>query len=102
MRYKTCLLPLILTMLGACSQEPDLGEQTYLSICVNCHANGLNGAPIPGKPKMWAPRLEQGIPTLVEHAIHGYELMPAKGGKTELSDEAVEAAVNYMVSYQPQ
>ena len=35
--------------------------------------------------------------TLFDHAINGFKGMPAKGGNASLSDEAVEAAVEYMV-----
>ena len=77
---------------------PSQGQIAYESHCISCHSNGINGAPIPGKPKMWQPRLVQGVPTLVEHAINGYGLMPPKGGKDTMSDADVEAAVNYMIS----
>ena len=72
--------------------------QLYTKNCKVCHAQGINGAPIFGNAKMWAPRIEKGIPTLTEHAINGFGLMPAKGGRTELSDEEVSTIVEYMVS----
>ena len=72
--------------------------QLYTKNCKVCHAQGINGAPIFGNAKMWGPRIEKGIPTLTEHAINGFGLMPAKGGKTELSDEEVSTIVEYMVS----
>jgi len=41
-------------------------------------------------------------PVTRQHAIHGFKgekgFMPAKGGRTDLSDDAVKAAVDYMVS----
>ena len=46
---------------------------------------------------MWASRIVQGVPVLVDHAINGYGLMPAKGGKESMSDADVEAAVKYMI-----
>ncbi len=77
---------------------PTEGEKIVNANCVVCHSQGINGAPILGNQKMWAPRIIQGVPVLVEHAINGYELMPAKGGKTHLTDEQIELAVNHMVS----
>lgn len=74
------------------------GQLAYESHCIVCHSNALNGAPIPGKPLMWAPRIEQGEAVLIEHAINGFGLMPAKGGKTSMPDDDVAAAVRYMVS----
>jgi len=73
------------------------GEGIVNANCVVCHSQGINGAPIVGNKKMWAPRLGQGEAVLVEHAINGYELMPAKGGKTHLSDEEIGLAVAYMM-----
>ena len=77
---------------------PSQGQLAYESHCISCHSNSINGAPIPGKPKMWASRILQGVPVLVFHAINGYGLMPARGGKESMSDTDVEAAVKYMVN----
>ncbi len=96
-RLLALLLCVLVTATG-CEKKPSLGELTYQGTCKTCHANGLNGAPIFGNEKMWGKRIGQGIPTLIEHATNGYGLMPAKGGNTELSDEEISAAVNYMVS----
>ena len=73
------------------------GEIIFKSTCKVCHAQGINGAPIVGNSKMWGERIKQGIPTLVEHATNGFNLMPAKGGNTELTSEEISAAVTYMV-----
>ena len=78
-------------------EAPSQGQIAYESNCISCHSNGINGAPIPGKPKMWASRIVQGVPVLIDHAINGYGLMPAKGGKESMSDADVEAAVKYMI-----
>ncbi len=54
-----------------------------------------------GDATAWGPRIEQGVDVLKDHAINGYTgaigFMPAKGGRTDLSDEEVAAAVDYMV-----
>lgn len=89
---------LLLSFISACSEKPNVGEEIVNSVCVACHAQGINGAPVIGNKKMWSKRLSQGEALLIEHAINGYELMPAKGGRTELSDEDVAAAVRYMMS----
>lgn len=75
-----------------------LGAEIVQNTCKVCHAQGISGAPIIGNKKMWGTRIEQGIPTLVEHASNGFGLMPAKGGNTALSTAEIEAAVAYMVS----
>lgn len=112
---QTSKLPAVLTLLGAllsgCSDNsdsssaaapaPSVGETVVSENCVKCHALGINGAPIIGNAKMWAPRVEQDLSVLVQHAIEGFGLMPAKGGKLELTDEQVTAAVTYMVEQLP-
>ena len=81
----------------------DAGKATYDSICVACHGSGIPGIPQLGDVAEWAPRIGQGNDTLYEHAITGYTgasgmPMPAKGGNPDLSDDAVKAAVDYMVA----
>ena len=78
------------------------GPQVYNSACLACHSAGVGGAPIVGSAEGWAPRIEQGMETLIKHAIEGYSgsagYMPAKGGRMDLSDEEVAAAVEYMAA----
>lgn len=74
------------------------GEQIFIQNCNVCHAQGINGAPIIGNITMWQKRVGQGITTLVQHAMNGHGLMPAKGGKPELTEAEIELAVRYMVS----
>ena len=81
----------------------DAGKATYDSICVACHGSGIPGIPQLGDAAAWAPRIEQGNDTLYEHAIVGYTgasgmPMPAKGGNPALSDDAVKAAVDYIIA----
>ena len=77
------------------------GEEVYKTACAACHAAGVAGAPKTGDAAAWGPRIEQGMDTLVSHAINGFQgsagYMPPKGGRTDLSDEAIRASVEYMV-----
>ena len=73
------------------------GEQVYNTACVACHQAGVAGAPKTGDKAAWEPRVSQGLATLVEHAVKGKGAMPPKGGMTNLSDEEVKAAVEYML-----
>lgn len=103
MPYLSYLAVLIVAaMLAACeSKEQQLlaeGQQIYQKNCKVCHAQGINGAPILGNRKMWSARAEQGKETLVEHAIDGFGLMPAKGGKADLAKADIEKVVAYMLS----
>lgn len=81
---------------AAASDKP-LGQSTYESVCAMCHAAGLAEAPIFEDATAWAPRIEKGLDTLYTNAINGINLMPAKGG-ADISDDAVKAAVNFMVN----
>lgn len=80
--------------------EADLaaGEAIVKANCLVCHAQGINGAPIIGNAKMWGPRVTKGKDVLLENATNGFGLMPAKGGKTELTEDDLSLAINYMIS----
>ena len=73
------------------------GEAIYNQACMACHMTGAAGAPIKGDADAWAARLEQGMETLYDHSINGFNAMPAKGGNMSLSDDDVKAAVDFMV-----
>lgn len=89
-------------MVSAQSAAAADGKATYDMACFACHTSGVAGAPIFGNKDAWAPRIAQGLDTLKKHALEGFQgnsgVMPAKGGRADLSDEAVIAAVEYMVS----
>ncbi|MBI3571272.1 MAG: cytochrome c5 family protein [Gammaproteobacteria bacterium] len=76
------------------------GKSTYDSACASCHASGVAGAPKLGDKVAWAKRIAQGTDKLYEVGIKGKPgtAMMAKGGQVALKDEAVKAAVDYMVS----
>ena len=78
------------------------GKATYTQACAACHAAGVAGAPKFGDKAAWQARIAQGNDTLYKHALQGFKgkagFMPAKGGRADLSDDAVKAAVDYMVS----
>jgi len=76
------------------------GPQVYNAACLACHGAGIGGAPILGDAAAWEARIAQGIDVLNDHAINGYTgtvgFMPAKGGRVDLSDQEIAAAVEYM------
>lgn len=77
----------------------DIGQQRYEETCKMCHETGLAGAPKFGDKSDWAPRIAQGMDTLVKTAIHGLKAMPPKGGCSSCSDEEIQKAVEYMVNH---
>lgn len=80
------------------SAGPRSGSEVYGAVCLACHTTGAAGAPVIGDASSWAPRVEQGMDTLITHAINGYNAMPAKGGCVSCPDEEIAAAVEYLVA----
>ncbi len=79
------------------------GKTIYDNLCTSCHTAGVAGAPKLGNKAMWAPRIAQGLDTLIKHATEGYHgpdgnYMPPKGGNPALSAAQVRAAVTWIVS----
>ncbi|MDT8410193.1 MAG: c-type cytochrome [Wenzhouxiangellaceae bacterium] len=72
------------------------GEMIYQQVCQACHMSGAAGAP-QLVAAQWQDRLKKGTDQLVSSAINGIGVMPAKGGRSDLSDEQVRAAVEYML-----
>lgn len=73
------------------------GEQVYQQVCASCHTSGVLNAPKPGDAAAWEPRLAKGSDTLYANAINGIGAMPAKGGRADVSDDAIKAAVDYLL-----
>ena len=87
---------------GGVAALPTDGKSVYDTACFACHASGIAGAPKFGDKAAWGARIAQGRATLDKHAIEGFQgpagIMPAKGGRVDLSDDAVKAAVDYMAA----
>jgi cytochrome c5 len=78
------------------------GKTIFNNLCTSCHTAGVAGAPKVGNKAMWAPRIAEGLDTLIKHATEGYHgpdgnYMPAKGGNPALTDAQVKAAVTWIV-----
>ena len=75
------------------------GEMLYNNVCSACHGTGAGGAP-KLEAAAWAGRLDKGAEAVLANAINGFTgdsgMMPAKGGRADLTDEQVQAAVEYM------
>ena len=58
---------------------------------------------VPKAPKFenkgdWAPRIAQGFDTLFQHALNGFNAMPAKGGAADLTDQELKRVITYMAN----
>lgn len=88
-----------LAMLGLASvAQAAEGQKVYQQACFACHATGAAGAPKLDDKAAWKDRVAKGKETLYKHAINGFNAMPPKGGRADLSDADVKAAVDYIVS----
>ncbi|MBZ0073163.1 MAG: c-type cytochrome [Gammaproteobacteria bacterium] len=83
----------------AAAAAPRAGDEVYNSACMACHATSAAGAPKVGDTAAWAPRIEQGMDTLVQHSINGLRAMPPRGTCANCSDDDLKAAVTYMVEH---
>lgn len=92
----------VLSMMGFAAQSFADGKTTFMQVCFACHGTGAAGAPKVGDKAAWKSHIAKGKATLYKHAIHGFKgskgFMPAKGGRSDLTDAQVKAAVDYMVS----
>lgn len=73
------------------------GHKVYESYCAVCHTSGAASAPKLGDTVEWEKRLKQGKSIVYDRAIHGFNSMPPKGTCTGCSDNAVKAAVDYLI-----
>ncbi len=83
------------------SDTAQRGQSIYGAACQLCHDSGVGGAPLLGAVEQWTPRIAQGREKLYQNALTGFQgesgFMPAKGGRTDLSDADVKAAVEFML-----
>lgn len=86
---------------AATNSAPDdgvVGRKTYMTACFACHQMGVANSPKLGDNAAWSERAKKGLDALYTSGIKGKgNLMPAKGGNVSLSDDAVKAAVRYML-----
>ncbi len=85
----------------AAAALPADGTAVYTTVCSACHGAGIAGAPKAGDKAAWGPRVAQGKAMLYEHALKGYQgkggVMPAKGGRADLTDDLVKQAVDHLI-----
>jgi cytochrome c5 len=74
------------------------GKAVYEKVCVACHQVSVAGSPKIGDQAAWAPRIKQGMDTLIQSVVKGKGAMPPKAGNPSLSDAEIRAAVEFLVS----
>ncbi|WQC54211.1 cytochrome c5 family protein [Idiomarina sp. PL1-037] len=78
------------------SSGPRSGQQVYDKYCTACHTSGVMGAPKINEASDWEERLDQGMETVLKHAVEGFNAMPPKGTCSDCSEEEIQAAIDYM------
>ena len=74
------------------------GAATYKQACFACHDTGAAGSPKIGDKAAWSARIATGNDALYASAINGKGAMPPKGGRADLSDDAIKAAVDHRIA----
>jgi cytochrome c5 len=90
---------------GTTLPMPTSGAEVYQQVCMTCHGPGIGGAPRADDAAAWSARVAKGKSTLYQHAIEGFQgeagMMPPKGGRTDIPDELIQAAVDHMIEAIP-
>jgi len=73
------------------------GQEVYTAQCAACHAVGAAGAPKFADAGAWAPRIKQGLETLVTSSLKGKGAMGAQAGG-DFNDTEIARAVVYMTN----
>ena len=79
------------------SSGPRSGQQVYDKFCTACHTSGVMGAPKMNNASDWEARLDQGMETVLKHAVEGYNAMPPMGTCSDCSEDEIQAAIDYMI-----
>ena len=79
--------------------DPRLAE-IYEHTCKSCHAAPGNPAPQVHDHAAWDPRWKQGAPTLIAHAIQGYNQMPPMGTCATCTPRDLEGLIRFMSDHE--
>lgn len=75
-------------------------QDIYDTSCKVCHGMEGLGAPVSGKIDDWTERKEQGMETILDNVINGYQAMPAMGGCFACSEDDFREIITYMTAGQ--
>ena len=73
------------------------GEEVYVNRCAACHEAGVLNAPKIGDTAAWAPRISQGLDTLLYSVLNGNGAMASQKGPLN-TDEELKSAVIYLTN----
>jgi c(7)-type cytochrome triheme protein len=92
------LMAVALLAAPAWAQPAGAGKAVYDKACAACHGTGLLGAPKPGDAAAWTARARGGgVAALLKSAQAGTAKgMPPRGGRPDLADADLRAAIEFM------
>jgi cytochrome c5 len=70
--------------------------EMWSASCALCHVDGNAGAPIVGIAEHWQPRVAQGMQTLLQHTVEGFNSMPPLGYCMACEKEDFSAMILFM------
>ncbi|MBS7806596.1 c-type cytochrome [Variovorax sp. PCZ-1] len=73
------------------------GQTVYQAQCVACHGGGIAISPRLGDVNAWQPRIQKGLPSMVESTLRGKGAMGAQGGG-DWDDVEIARAVVFMAN----
>ncbi len=74
----------------------EAAQAIYDRSCKACHNTAASGAPQMGDSEAWAPRIAQGLDTLLDHTIEGYKGMPPMGMCMDCSEDQFIVLIELM------
>lgn len=72
----------------------------YAQSCKACHANANSGAPLVHDHAAWDARWAKGLPMLVDHAIVGFQAMPAGGQCAACTPKDYQGLIRFMADHE--
>jgi len=73
-------------------------QDIYTINCAVCHGMAGTGAPQSGKLDDWQQRSKQGMESMLNHVMDGFQSMPAMGGCFDCSEQDFRLLITYMSS----
>jgi cytochrome c5 len=71
-------------------------SERYERSCHTCHGRPGTGAPLTGFAPAWQAPLKKGLDQLQQHAMQGFNAMPAKGLCNDCSEQDIRALIQFM------
>ncbi len=72
----------------------------YAQSCKACHANPASGAPLVHDHEAWEPRWDKGLDVLTQHAVEGFQAMPAGGQCATCTARDYRALIRFMADHE--